>query len=263
MKTPEICVQYVNFKTATYLDKSISSLIKNVEKAKFSVSVHILDNNSENVTWVYRKHCNNIPITLHKKHTNIGFGAGHNHIADKSNSDYILIVNPDVIFKQNNVIKRMYKKIDSDDDIKVVGPKLYNDLCANQPYDHGEAEGWIAKLFHYFGESYWKIRDEEADVSWVSRACMLVERKTFYNLGGFDENFFLHQEDRDLCLRIKNDGGKIVYCPDAKVFHRNITVAGLSKKHIKPAKLYFLKKYFKKKFRYPFILAYMFFRYIR
>ena len=61
--------------------------------------------------------------------------------------------------------------------------------------------------------------DDVAEIFWATGACMFIKAKLFHHSGGFDGDFFAHMEEIDLCWRLKNEGYKIMYCPDSTVFH--------------------------------------------
>ena len=61
-------------------------------------------------------------------------------------------------------------------------------------------------------------------VDWVSGSCMLVRRKAFEELGGFDESYFMYGEDVDLCWRAHRAGYAVAWVPSASVTH----VGGIS-----------------------------------
>ena len=57
----------------------------------------------------------------------------------------------------------------------------------------------------------------------VSGACLMTDRESFERLGGFDEDYFLHVEDIDICRRARLEGGNVCFVPDAKVMHYGST----------------------------------------
>ena len=61
--------------------------------------------------------------------------------------------------------------------------------------------------------------NHSSKIFWASGTCVLIDRKTFIKVGGFDKQFFMHQEEIDLCWRIQGIGKGIGYCPNSKVFH--------------------------------------------
>jgi N-acetylglucosaminyl-diphospho-decaprenol L-rhamnosyltransferase len=61
--------------------------------------------------------------------------------------------------------------------------------------------------------------ERESEPFWVSGSCLLVRRRALEAVGGFDESFFLYEEDVDLCLRVRATGARVVYTPAAEVVH--------------------------------------------
>ena len=61
--------------------------------------------------------------------------------------------------------------------------------------------------------------DDTIPVFWATGACLFIRSKIFHEMGGFDEHFFAHMEEIDLCWRIKNAGYQIYYCGESEVFH--------------------------------------------
>src|SRR5690606_399926 len=57
------------------------------------------------------------------------------------------------------------------------------------------------------------------EIFWASGACLFIRSKVFWEVGGFDEDFFAHQEEIDLCWRINNKGYKILCIPSSVVYH--------------------------------------------
>jgi hypothetical protein len=66
----------------------------------------------------------------------------------------------------------------------------------------------------------------DRDVSAVSGACMLVRRRAFEQVGGFDAAFAVSYNDVDLCLRLRERGWRIVWTPNAELYHKEATTIG-------------------------------------
>jgi hypothetical protein len=91
---------------------------------------------------------------------------------------------------------------------------------------------------------YWS-HDKTREVDWVLGAFMLTRRKIVCEVGGFDTDYFLYGEDTDLCYRIKQAGGKIIFSPEAEVIHIGNPIWDLErKKRVYNAYLTFYRKQF-------------------
>jgi GT2 family glycosyltransferase len=80
------------------------------------------------------------------------------------------------------------------------------------------ADRW-PKLFFDFHLHEQPLPDRPIEVEAISGACMLVRREAVADVGGWDENYFLHCEDLDWCMRFRQKGWKIVFVPSARVTH--------------------------------------------
>jgi GT2 family glycosyltransferase len=75
----------------------------------------------------------------------------------------------------------------------------------------------VVRVFASFSRA--QVGEKPIKVPMVGANCMMIPKALFEDLGGFDENFFIPYEDADFCLRLKLSGRKVVFCPDAKVWH--------------------------------------------
>lgn len=246
-----LAIQIVNYKTKDYLSNLLVDLIKDLENSKLEYRINILDNNSgDNLSSLENKYSQQ-NVSFYYSDKNLGFGGGHNLLAQKTDAKHILILNPDIRFVEEKTIERLFSKIKDSNKVKVIGPKLITKKKEAQVWDHGELKGFLAKISLRCGNSFWKNRNTIAEVAWVSGAVFLIEKLIFDKVGGFDENFFLYKEEEDLCLRIRKLGYKILYTPDIRIVHIGSVVAKKSE-HMRISVEYFLDKHFKNKSGYFF-----------
>lgn len=215
----DLHIQIVNYKTKQYLIDCIASMREELEQADFSYSFAILDNASgddlsdipERFPWL-----KNTEIIQGDK--NLGFGAGHNVLAKRGDAKYLLILNPDIQFIESDTINRLLRAI-KETHSKIVGPRLITQDGVTQAWDHG---GWHATAYWLgtlLGKRSTNAATGDRCASWISGAFLLIKKSVFDLLGGFDEEYFLHYEDLDLCDRIRDVGGKILYIPSVRVTH--------------------------------------------
>ncbi|MCB5177018.1 glycosyltransferase family 2 protein [Microvirga lenta] len=144
---------------------------------------------------------------------NEGYGRANNAGARAAQSEYILIVNPDVIVDRGAVAAlldaaRRYP------DAGFFAPRIV------------EPSGRVffqprSLLASYLTNPTGKLvlPEGEACAPFFSGACFLIRRDLFLQLGGFDENIFLFYEDDDLCRRVADAGSALIYVPQAIVRH--------------------------------------------
>jgi hypothetical protein len=237
------------------LAQCLKGLIKDIEGLNYTVKIVILDNHSDDDLSDLEIQYKDKGVQFFYSEKNLGFGAAHNLLAQKFDSKYILLLNPDIRFIQKDTILNSLKYMNDNQKIKVLGIKLINDLDKDGFYDHGELLALRARLRRKIGRSYWVKRDKPIEAAWVSGAFFLIERDIFEKVNGFDEHFFLYKEEEDLCLRVCKLGHKILYYPYIVAFH-NSSVLTRTSKHFDESEKYFIEKNLNK-------LSYSFFMFLR
>lgn len=161
--------------------------------------------------------------------TNLGFGKANNLAFRVSKGSYLLFLNTDTLLSENTP-QMLLKYLQSNPNIGAVSPKIifedgrYQLSCGNLPNLIIE----ILDKFKYALDNYYhfmlsKFYDRqystEREVGWLTGACLMMRRDVFEQIGGFDENFFMYFEDKDICKRVKELGYKVVYYPQTTIIH--------------------------------------------
>jgi GT2 family glycosyltransferase len=158
----------------------------------------------------------------------IGFGAACNLGVSESSGEYVLFLNPDVILN-SAAIGELSVVVDEKSPTaiaigRLVGPDgRFQPSCRRFPtlsnlfFSRGSV---LYKLFGIGGKGY-TLSDysEVTEVEAAAAAMMMMSRKDFDRLSGFDESFFLYMEDTDFCYRAAQAGLKIFYVPGATGKH--------------------------------------------
>ena len=171
-------------------------------------------------------------IQLIENNRNEGYTRAINQTLKRAKGGYLVVLNPDTIPKPDS-ISILIQFLEKNEKIGICGPKVVNlDGTFQQSCRRGIARP--ADVFSYFlglakkyptNKRYTGYHlnhlDENVinEVSGVSGSCMVIKRKTFEEIGFFDEQFFAYQEDSDYCLRAKKMGWKVYYNPDSIVTH--------------------------------------------
>lgn len=241
MRAPAILsVQVVNYRTRTYLERCLTTVVADLERSGLEYELNLLDNDSgERLDDLSARFPNCRTFVAQR---NLGFGAGHNLLARKTGASYLWILNPDVELVSPDAAAGLLGAVTSGDETKAAGPKLLTTGGTAQPYDHGRLRGFRAQIAVNGGHSYWRQTDTRREVAWVSGAALLIERAAFAALGGFDENLFLYKEEEDLCLRLRAAGGQVIYEPAVRVRHHGSVVADHTRA-LAEAESYFIAKH--------------------
>lgn len=250
-----LSVIYIYFNTPKEIADSINTLIKTVRKTSYEII--IVNNNSPKKlpTIKFKK----IPHHIITNNRNLGFGKAVNQAEKISKGKYIFILNPDTKMLESS-IDLMIERISSDTKIGAIGPQLINgqgkvlhSIASNPKIpDILFALSFINKAWpkNPYSKKYWAIdvdRSKEMETETIGGAAMMISKRIFEKVGGFDERFFLYFEEIDLCLRIKKLGYKIVYFPKAKIIHyvgRSTTDKKFINNHYEKSRFLFLEKYY-------------------
>lgn len=193
-----------------------------------NAKIYIVDNNSsDNTIDIVSEKFPQAVLVRNKD--NKGFGHGHNCVLDKLSSDYHFIVNPDVLLK-NDIISAIADYLDANPDICMVVPKFLYENGEEQftPKRRPSFKYMLGGRLERFGGCFKRWRDEYTmrnesvsdviDVGFCSGCFIAVRTELFKKIGGFDERYFLYNEDADI-TRMAQFYGRTVYTPQFSVVH--------------------------------------------
>ncbi len=173
-------------------------------------------------------------LRIIRNQQNLGFAAACNIGADTSTGSYLLFLNPDCVLEPDSV-RRLLQAIDDHPEAGMVGGLLVDPDGMEQgggrraiptPWrSFVRAFGLIRfearwpKLFYDFHLHKQQLPEYPIEVEAISGACMLIKRQAMEDVGLWDEGYFLHCEDLDLCMRFRQKGWEILFVPDAVIVH--------------------------------------------
>ena len=213
-------VTYNNMKT---IDNAVRSLLDNTA---CSFRLYAVDNGSTDGTVQYIK--DNFPqVTVLETGNNKGFGAGHNYILNRLDSDYHAIINPDIIIR-DDVISKMVEYLEEHSEIGMLSPEIrFPDgrlqiLGKKNPKPKYLVASRLRRGAPGKILSEYAMLDKDLSVPQeiqnATGCFMFIRTDLFKKLGGFDERYFMYFEDCDLTRKV-NEVSKVVYYPGATVFH--------------------------------------------
>jgi GT2 family glycosyltransferase len=219
---PKVAVVILNWNGRNYLEKFLPPLI-NSSYGNFEIIVVDNCSTDDSISFI-RQTYPNIRIIQFEK--NYGFAKGYNKALEQIESDYYAILNSDVEV-QIRWLEPMVELLEKDPSIAACQPKIlsYNDR--NKFEYAGAAGGWLDKYGYPFAkgrvfdvcEEDKGQYDQTEPIFWASGAALFIRSKIFHEIKGFDEYFFAHQEEIDLCWRLQLTGYKIYSCPFSVVHH--------------------------------------------
>ncbi len=218
----KVAVVILNWNGKKFLEDFLPGVIKH---SIGDAEVVVADNDSTDGSVAFlKKHFPDIRIIQNK--VNGGFAKGYNDALSQVEAEYFVLLNSDIEVTPN-WIKPVIDLMETDEDIVACQPKL-RDFYARDKFEYaGGAGGYIDKYGYPFcrGRLFQSVEKDEGqyddvtEIFWATGACLFVKADIYHKLGGLDERFFAHMEEIDFCWRAKNQGHKIMYCPDSVVFH--------------------------------------------
>ena len=225
MKT---AVVILNWNGKDFLKRFLPGLVASVREGRGTSSANeviIADNASTDgsLEWI----AENYPeLRIIRLDCNYGYTGGYNKALAQIDAQYYLLINSDIEVS-DGWLAPLEEYIDTHPLCGACAPKLHSwqnrDMFEyagaaggymdryGYPFCRGRVLDWTEKDFGQY--------DEPADVLWASGACLMVRAELFHRLGGFDERFFAHQEEIDLCWRIQLEGYHVTIIPESTVYH--------------------------------------------
>ena len=218
---PSITCFVLNWNSQVYIGDCLSALLASeYENAEYIV----IDNASTDgsVDFITQKYPS---IKVICNPTNLGFAGGNNVALQELESDFAVLINPDVIVSPG-LISDLIAPLSADDRIGIAGCKTFYPGSKRIQHAGGYLEyprgvpGHIGLEEEDAGQY-----DQIADVEYVTGAVFAVRRTMLDEIGLFDPEYFLYYEEADLCLRARNSGYRVIVVPGAGAEHIESAVA--------------------------------------
>lgn len=221
-------------------EKLLEQFLPSVEAHSKQADIYVADNASTDNSISFIKE--NYPtIKIVQNKSNGGFAKGYNDALKHIDADIYCLLNSDVEVTENwlTPIENIFKE---DSKVAIVQPKIL-DYKQKDYFEYaGAAGGFIDQLGYPFcrGRIFQALEkdkgqyDDVREIFWATGACMFIKKSVFDELKGFDEDYFAHQEEVDLCWRAKNHGHKVMYVGGATIYH----LGGSTLSNMNPKKTY-------------------------
>lgn len=226
----------LNWNGKQLLEQFLPTVIKYSGKA----TIYVADNASTDDSVAYVSQ--NFPtVTIIQNKENGGYAKGYNDALQKINADVYCLLNSDVEVTKDWLVP-IEEEFQANDRIAVMQPKIL-DYKNKDYFEYAGAGGGFIDLLGYpfcRGRIFQSLEkdngqyDDTIEIFWASGACMFVKSAVFWEMGGFDEDYFAHQEEIDFCWKVKNHDYKILYTGRSHVYH----VGGATLNSMSPKKTY-------------------------
>ena len=216
-------VAILNYNGSILLRKFIPKVVKNCSDA----AIYLIDNNSNDSSVEFIN--KNYPdIIIIKLDNNYGYAKGYNEAVKYIDEDVIIFLNNDAVFLDSDSFSTIKKTFESNEMISIAQPRIL-DYNNQDKYEYAGASGGYLDFLGYpfcRGRILGNIEKSDKynttrEIFWASGSCFIIRKSIFKLLNGFDEDFFCHMEEIDLCWRLKNldSSYKIITIGKANVYH--------------------------------------------
>jgi GT2 family glycosyltransferase len=222
MSLPKVAIVILNWNGKKYLEEFLPSVCASTYP---NLDIVVGDNASDDGSVQFLRE--NYPnIAILENDQNYGFTGGYNRVLSRVEAEYYILLNSDI-----EVVPRWIEPVislmESDSLIAAAAPKIKS-YKQKTHFEHaGAAGGFIDKFGYPFceGRIFFEIEEDKGqyevskEVFWASGAALFIKKKYWDECLGFDERFFAHMEEIDLCWRLKNMGLRVMYCAESEVYH--------------------------------------------
>ena len=218
MKT---AIVILNWNGKQLLEQFLPSIVNNSENA----AVYVADNASTDDSIAFVK-ANFPTVNIVVNSENGGYAKGYNDALQHIDADIYCLINSDVEVSKNWLppVLEVFKE---EKNTAIIQPKLL-DFKDKTKFEYAGAGGGFVdflgypycrgRIFNVLEEDNGQFNDI-SEIFWASGACFFIRAEVFHTLEGFDEDYFAHQEEIDLCWRVQNEGYDIKYVGTSTVYH--------------------------------------------
>lgn len=230
-----VAIVILNWNGKDWLEKFLPDVVNLSADARIIVA----DNaSSDNSVEFVQSNFPTVEIVINEE--NGGFAKGYNDALKRIDAELYLLLNSDILVTENwlEPLVRAMK----DPTVAGCQPKVLS-YHRQDEFEHaGAAGGYIdrnyftfcrGRIFEFAEKDHGQYNGT-TEVFWATGACMLIRAELFHKAGGFDEDFFAHMEEIDLCWRLKKMNHCFLVVPESKVYH----VGGGTLAYNSPKKVY-------------------------
>ncbi len=220
----------LDFMKAKRVSENVESILKQV--IDFPIQILVVDNSVNEVNsaqLLKLKHHSNVQVFINAE--NSGYVKGNNEGAAHAQGEYLMIVNPDIIWREKDTLQKMIDYMERHGDVGILGPKQINDTDQSvamtvrafpKLFLQIARRTWIRKLplirkWVAHDEMQHLDYDQTQDVDWLQSSFWVIRKSLWDSFGGLNPDYFLFMSDPDLCFKVWEKGYKVVYYPEAVV----------------------------------------------
>jgi GT2 family glycosyltransferase len=200
---------------------------------------------------------------------NVGYTRGNNLGVRRAEGEFIAIVNPDIIWRDNDVLQKLVDFGEKNPEVGIWAPKQINDDGSRPITVRAFPKFFVQiarrtflrklpgiKKIVAYDEMQHLDYDKTQEVDWIQSSFIMMRKEFWDELGSFDEAYFIFMSDAELCWQSWKRGKKVMLYPEAKVYADGIRCSRggfftlfkskILRQHVIDALRYFKKHLFEK-----------------
>ena len=254
----ELSIVIVNYKTWDKLAFCLDSILKQIE---IEIQVIVVDNNSnDNKFFVFQQKYK--WVTWIENSKNYGFAKACNIGIENAKSKWYLFLNPDTILEPKS-IHSLINYCNEKTEHRIIGIKQLNENKKNSNsyglfLNFWSLSGLIRPLIRLKKGSYKSINSKEiANPDWISGSFIMIRKKDFELINGWDESYWMYYEDMDLCKRARKINLKVSLLNNWSCIHfhgassrKNTKIKIITKSEVIVSSHIFLEKHSQKSYKF-------------
>lgn len=233
----KIAVIILNWNGRSLLEKFLPSVCLYSKEATVYVADNASTDSSVEFVQDYYPH-----VRIIRNKVNGGYAKGYNDALKELSEDIFILLNSDV-----EVTLKWLDPIIKEFEINPKTAAIQPKICDYKKRDYFEYAGAAGGFIDQMGYPYCRGRlfqhlekdegqyDDKTQIFWASGACLAIKKEAFYEAGQFDEDFFAHQEEIDLCWRLNNLGWQVKFVGTSTVYH----LGGATLNNMNPKKTFY------------------------
>ena len=226
-----VSIVILDFLKSYRICENVKSIL--AQEADFPIEIIIVDNsvNEENAERLIKlSEIPNVRVVINKE--NVGYIQGNNQGAKLATGHYLLIVNPDIIWREKDTLKKLLTYMEAHEEIGILAPRQINEK-------DGEIAMTVRAFPHFFLQvsrrsflrrfpliKKWVAYDEmkhldyslTQEVDWIQSSFWVIRKSLWNSFGGLNPDYLIFMSDPDLCFKVWEKGYKVVYYPKATVY---------------------------------------------
>ena len=218
----KVAIVILNWNGEKMLREYLPSVL---QYSRDEATVYVADNaSSDNSLGMLRAHFPEVKLIVLDR--NWGFAEGYNKALKEIEAKYYLLLNSDIEVT-HHWLTPMIEFLDAHEDVAACQPKLLS-IADRDMFEYAGASGGFIDRFGYpfcRGRIFDTVEcdngqyDYQTDILWATGAALMIRSEDYWAAGGLDSRFFAHNEEIDLCWRLRIMGRRIVCLPESYVYH--------------------------------------------